>query len=421
MKKECDTDEGFSGYNIDDDHLTIFKSNKKYKEVKNRIIQRKAFYMYSPALSIIRSEIKPRFENAFNDANERGRIFFIYGDYNTGKSFLVRYSAALCKKYYNHLWIETADGKITHPIIIKNLDANIRSVEGFYTWLLDGLGNPADPKQLKEWEKTKIKLIRLRSKIIETLNAYETRLLILDESQRLLKAGDNLQITNILEAFKDLTTKNYWDELECHNRPYILLCGTPDCIALLRIGRFIQGRVHTHSLKAVPFEEYSLFLGTIYADYVNLGVSSDWDLMVETSKTGQFKVNPGIASLLFDRTKGKAGLTVEIIRDAVKNALEDGYGYPSINYYKEVILEGIKYITQIETDINNEEKIDNNGDNQEKQIRVNIDFDNLICAFGGCPRSKKQYKKPFSLINHYKSEHPEAEIFDKEGNRLDES
>jgi len=120
---------------------------------------------------------------------------------------------------------------------------------------------------------------------------------------------------------------------------------------------------------------------------------------------------------LFQRTKGKTGLTVEIIRDAVLSALERGIIYPELNDYKEVILEGTKYI------IRNEYEDDNDHDESstKKQIRIEIDMDNLVCGFGGCKRSRNPYKRPFSLINHYKTEHPEAEVYDKEGNRMDEN
>lgn len=420
-------DEGFGNYDINKEHLSLFDIDEEKYKIYKIIKERTAFYMYDSAEDIIRTELHPRFISALLDANERGRLLFIFGDKNTGKSFIMRYFASICKTRYKHYWKVTKDGRTTHPIIIRNLPHNIRSVEGFFTWLLDSLGNPVDSRQLKEWEKTKLKLIKLRKKIIRTLDAYETRILILDESQRLLRAGDKHQITEIFEALKDLTTKNHWDEEGCSNRPYFVSCGTSDCLTLLRFGNFIQGRVHTRPLEAISVNDYPDFLALIYYDYVGLGISSDWDLFNEDGY-----INEEIGLILHERTQGKAGLTVEIVRHAILDALIQGYEYPQLNHYKEVILEGTKYI--IKYIIKNKSEDDTKHENQEvgyedqaeqhsrKTVKVFINFKKqLTCSFGGCPRSKKPYKRPWYLINHYKTEHPEAEVYDEEGIRLDEN
>ncbi len=429
MAKSEKFDEGFNEYDINENHFSLIHIKEKYYELITKINQRTAFYMYDPSEIIIRKGLFPRFRNAFLDLNERGRILFIYGDYTTGKSFLIRYFAWLCKVKFSSYWKTTKDGRKTHPIIIKNLIDSIRSVEGFYTWLLESLGNPVDPRQLKEWEKTKVKLVKLRKRVIKTLDAYETRLLILDESQRLLKAGDKHQIAGIFEALKDLTTKNHWDELGCTHRPYFVLCGTTDCLYLLRAGKFIQGRVHTCPLESISVDKYHEFLATIYTDFINLGVSNKWDLFYKQGD--ELIINEEIGMTLFERTQGKAGLTVEIVRHAVLDALEHGNEYPKLNNYKEVILEGTKYIIKKESideknainiEEDDEEQINPQSEekiNTRKAIQVIIDDKTLLCAFRGCPKSKKPYKRDWYLINHYKTEHPEVELYDNEGNRLD--
>jgi len=417
MKNNYGFDEGFGDYDLEPEHFKIFDIDAKYKELITQIEGRTAFYMHESARTILQKELGQRYRNAFTDMNERGRILFIYGDYDSGKSFLMLYFAALCESQFPDDWKVTSDGRVTHPIIIRNLPHFIRSVEGFYTWLLETLGNPVDPKQLKEWERTKVKIYKLRSRVIKTLDSYETRLLILDESQRLLKAGDEHQIAELFESFKDLTTKNYWDELGCSRRANFVLCGTTDCLALLQAGKFIQGRVHTVPLKEIPREIYHEFLAKIYADYVYLGISKEWNLFLQKEDGSHF--NEEIGYMLYDRTKGKAGLTVEIIRQAVLDALADKRDYPSIDDYKEVILEGTKYILEkdCKADINHEQ-IPNGI---KKDVVVKIDMENLKCALKGCRRSKIPYKSPRHLISHYKTHHPEVEVYDSEGNRLDEN
>ena len=421
MAKSFELDEGFNTYDINERHLDFFSENEELMGIHKNVIRRRAFYIYNSAKLIIKSEIITRFKNAHLDINERGRILFLHGDYNSGKSYLLRYGGALCKRFFESKWKTTDDGRTTHPIIIKNFPYNIRSVEGLYTWMLEVLGNPVDPQELKKWEKTKLKIIRLQKKVIKTLNAYETRLLILDESQRLLRAGDNLRISEIFEAFKDLTTKNNWDEIDCRHRPHIVLCGTSDCLALLRMGKFIQGRVHTRQLYQISQKEYPNFLATIYSDYRSLGISSEWNLFHEENNS--LALNEEIALVLYERTKGMAGLTVEIIREAVLSAFEAGLGAPTIDHYKEVILEGTKYVFQKAYSTEKDGELSEFSSEKEKHpstsIKVNIDEDNLICAFRGCSRSKKPYKRVYSLINHYNSNHPEAEVYDSEGNRLD--
>ncbi len=414
MPNEFQFDEGFEKFNIEKRHLKYFDRDPKLSKIHKKIIKRRAFYEYRSADTIIEREIIPRFENAHIDANERGRILFLHGDYNSGKSYLVRFAAALCKEKYEKLWRETKDGRITHPIIIKNLSPTITTVEKLYNWLLLKLGNPVDPKQLKTWKDMTVKNIQLQRKVIETLNEYETRLLILDESQRLI-AGDTQQISLILEAIKDLTTKNNWDEVGCHNRPYIVLCGTSDCLALLRIGKFIQGRVHTRQLDSISFNNYPEFLAAIYTDYTNLGISDKWDLL--ESIEGKLIVNNEMALTLFKRTRGMAGLTVEIVRDAVLAALLAGLEYPTLDYYKEVILEGKKYVFHNDS----ENKCDSLNSNNTKPmpLAVEIDYENMICAFPGCKRPKIPYKKVRAFIDHYKKKHPGVIVKDKEGNRLD--
>ena len=65
--------------------------------------------------------------------------------------------------------------------------------------------------------------------------------------------------------------------------------------------------------RTYPKEEYPSFLAEIYLDYRDLGVYEKWDLFSETN--GNLILNEEISLNLYDRTKGMAGLTLEIVRD----------------------------------------------------------------------------------------------------------
>ena len=107
------------------------------------------------------------------------------------------------------------------------------------------------------------------------------------------------------------------------------------------------------------------------------------------------------------------GLTVEIIRDAVKRALNRGQFHPSQNDYKLVILEGIDYddIELSSQKMQKQEKVGN-----EKRIPVGIK--DRLCKVNGCIRSHNPYAQYSSLIRHYKLKHPSVQIINRAGERM---
>lgn len=392
-------------FDISKDHLGLLNNvSIKNRQILERINSRKPFYMYLQVEELIKSELDPRFRNADQDLNDRGRILFFYGDFNTGKSYTLRYSGALFREKYSKYWVSSEN---IHPIIFINLRDDINTAKQFLLFLLDKLGRPVDPKQIREWDKTNISEVRLIDKIISLLETYNSRILVLDECQRLLKAR-NPDIPNIFEAIKDLTTKSNWNG---SLRTHFILCGTRDGIPLLEAADWIQGRAHSIQLTALPENEYGIFLWTIYEDFVQMGISEDWDLAIMDEESQELILNPEIALFLYKRSGGKAGLTVELIRDAVKRALNSGRSYPTKEDYKLVILEGKKYETQEGGAITGK-TIKNN------RIELIIGYKDRLCKIDRCPRSKNPYSELRYLINHYKTKHPGVILKNREGDQI---
>lgn len=392
--------EGIDNFEVSDEHLELLNSlPEEFKEVLDRINKRKPFYMYNQAREIISLELDPRFLDADQDVNDRGRIMFLYGDFNSGKSYLLRYSASLFKRKYHSYWDSSQE---THPIIIINLTNDINTAKQLLLFLLDQLGRPIDPRQIKNWESTSVCEIRLRDKLISTLESYKTRLLIIDECQRLLKSR-NPDIPNIFEALKDLTTKSYWkDSL----RTYFLLCGTQDGLPLLDAADWIQGRAHSIKLHSLSQHEYGNFLWAIYEDFISMGVSRKWNLVIKDGISENSVLNPEIAMFLYKRSYGKVGLTVELIKYATKRAINAGRFYPDKKDYGLIILEGVEYETRNEDcEIN-------------KDMKIVLGYEDRLCKIGNCKRSRDPYKTYRSLVNHYKLKHKEIKLVNREGDRI---
>ncbi|MFX1283294.1 MAG: TniB family NTP-binding protein [Promethearchaeota archaeon] len=392
--------DSYDNFEVSEDHLELLDSlPKELKEILDRINTRKPFYMYNQAKEIIRLELDPRFRDADQDMNDRGRILFLYGDYNSGKSYLLRYSASLFKEKYRSYWDNPEE---THPIIIVNLTNDINTAKQLLLFLLDQLGRPIDPRQVKNWEKTNVCEVRLRQKLISVLESYKTRLLIIDECQRLLKSR-NPDIPNIFEALKDLTTKSYWkDSL----RTYFLLCGTQDGLPLLDAADWIQGRAHSIKLRSLPQIEYGNFLWAIHEDFTSMGISDKWNLVIEDKSSENLVLNPEIAMFLYKRSYGKAGLTVELIKYAAKRALNAGRLYPDKDDYGLIILEGVNYETlRVEHEDGNE-------------LKIVLGFEDRLCKIKGCKRSRSPYKTYRNLINHYKMKHKNIKLVNREGDRI---
>ena len=394
----------YQDFEINTNHLVdLGKIQKHYQEILERINTSQNFYMYDQAKDIINHEIYPRFRDADEDRNFRGRICFLYGDYNTGKSFLVRYAASLLYHKFDHYW-KAPD---SNPIQIIDLRDDINTAKQFLLFLLSQVGYPVDPIQLKSWDRSHVTEIRLRDKLISILELRQTRLLILDECQRLLKAR-NPNIPNIFECIKDITNKKYWNGAL---RTCIIFCGTHDGLPLLEAADWIQGRAHSIHMKELSKSEYPYFLWTIYSDFISMGVSSDWNLATFDEASQSQVLNPEVASFLYQRTEGKVGLTVEIIRDAIKRALDHERLHPDFDDYKLVILEGKDY-NHISLE-GHHESISVQNDNA-----IIIRYEDRFCKIKGCPRSKEPYSNMGNLLNHYKRKHPTIKIVNKEGGKM---
>jgi hypothetical protein len=391
-------------FEINEEHLELLNSvPEELKPILRRINNRVVFYMYHQASEILKMEIDPRFRDADQDKNDRGRIFFFYGDYDTGKSWLLKYSIACLKKKYPSYWNTPNE---VYPVIKFDLEDNINTAEQFLLYILRKIGKPIDPRQLKQWDKTNSKELSLTEKLIKSLESYKTRILIIDESQRLIQ-GRNPNIPSIFEVIKNLTTKTNWNgDLRTH----IIICGTHDAIPLLEAHNWIQGRTHSLQLKPLPVTEYGNFLWTIYDDYIDMGVSNRWDFVISYEETGEPVINPEISMFLYKRSGGKAGLTVELIRDAVRRAISAGRSYPDREDYALIVIEGKKYKTEL---------IEDNPDEQASaQVKIKIRYGDRLCKVEGCPRSKKSYTTLNNLIKHYKNKHPEIIVVNSEGNRM---
>lgn len=394
----------FGNFEINSSHLhSLGEICKRHQQVMRLVNDRQVFYMYDQAESIISEEIYTRFRDADKDMSNRGRMFFLYGDYNTGKSYLVRYAASLLFHKFSYYW----HAPDIYPIHIIDLRDDINTAKQLLLYLLAQLGFPIDPLLLKNWERSHVAEVRLREKLISILELHQTRILVLDECQRLLKSR-NPNIPNIFELIKDLTTKSYWSS---SLRTSIIFCGTHDGLPLLDAADWIQGRAHSIKLRELKLDEYAYFLWTIYTDFISLGISLDWNLAIYDEETNDRVLNPEIASFLFQRTRGKVGLTVEIIRDAVKRALNRGQLHPSQDDYKLVILEGMDF-EDIEL-----ESLKKRG-KEENKDRILVGIKDRMCKVKGCPRSRNPYVQYKSLIRHYKLKHPNIQIINRAGERM---
>ena len=397
------TNDYYDKFELNDAHMQLIcQNNPQTQKIRDIVNNHHVFYMFNQAEEIIRDEIFTRFRDADKDTNNRGRIFFLYGDYNTGKSSLLKYAAFMLYQKFNPYWLVLD----TCPIHIIDLRDDINTAKQFLLYLLAELGYPIDPIILKNWDVSHIAEVRLREKVISVLEKHQTRLLILDECQRLLKAR-NPNIPNIFECIKDLTTKAYWSGTL---RSSIILCGTHDGLPLLEAADWIQGRAHSIKMHELNQTEYAYFLWVIYTDFINLGISSEWNLAIYDENKKDYVLNPEIASFLFQRTKGKVGLTVEIVREAIKRALNQGKLHPSVNDYKYVILEGKNY-----------QNIDlrSNSESQESlENTIMVGINDRICKIKGCPQSRKPYAHYNTLIHHYKLKHPNVQILISAGERV---
>ena len=378
---------------FDNDLCLVDNSDTKAKSLAKLISERQIFYMYPKARKIIKNFLWPRVEHADEDANNRGLIYFLYGDYHTGKSHLIRYFITLVQAQYPHYW-----EMYEKPIITIDLENGINTANQLLLFLLDKLGRPVDKKLLNDWKKMSVLRQRLQNRLISLLERYGTRMLVLDECQKLLIAR-NPDILDIFELLKDLSTKSNWNGAL---RTQIVMCGTKDGLPLLEAADWIQGRTRTMHLDELKRLEFGSLLMQIYRDCVELGISEEWNLVNQFKETQKGKLNQDLALYVFSITKGKVGLTVDFIRNAVLLALDDGRLFPKKSDYESINFTEKKFIASKDEIPQNAKK------HQIPSIHVNLH--DTLCKIKGCPRSKKAYLRYSALIRHYKMKHPEIKI-----------
>lgn len=276
---------------ITTEHLENDGTDRVHQDLINKINHTKFFHMYPQAKMILFQELFPLFHEAIYNSSTRGMVHFLYGDQHTGKTYLLEFM----KEYicYNNgdLWKSNR-----HPIILLDLSDKISEAQDFYLHLLAELECPIT--RMKEWKATKSITINLRKRLISTLEQFQTRILVLDECQRILEAKPQ-NIPSIFEAIKDLTNKKYWNgEL----RTQFVLCGTNKAYGILEAANWIQGRTFTLQLESLSKKEYSKFLVKIYNTYVTLGITDSWSLLSPDSR-GNIVLNGKLVKYLFKRTE----------------------------------------------------------------------------------------------------------------------
>ena len=370
------------------------------RDLAKKVEKHVAFYPYQQAREIIETFLYPRFSRADCTENNRGLIYFLYGGYHTGKSHLLRYYAYFMKKLHPEVWKYSEA-----PVIKIDLNNHINTAEQLLLFILEKLGRPVESRTINYWKRTNSIIERLRIRLIALLEELGTRVLIMDECQKLL-ISRNPDITDIFELLKDLTTKHNWSgEL----RTQIVLCGTKDGIPLLEAADWIQGRTMTIKLCELEIQEFVQFLRHIYAGLIKLGLSDEWDLVVFKPETKKKVLNRELAQYLYQRTQGKVGLTVDLIRNAVILALDRGRTFPIMEDYESVRLSDKSYVFS-------KTKIPKKPIKKHiKKKKVTISLHDRFCTIKGCHRSKNPYKRYKPLIDHYKRDHPDIElVFEKE-------
>ena len=367
--------------------------HSKTRQIASIIENQLIFYMYPQAKKIINSFLLPRFVRADVSTNDRGLIYFLSGDYHTGKSFLLKYFAYLMKKCFPDVW-----DVYELPIVKIDLNNHINTAQQFLLFILDKMGRPVDGLLLNQWKKTNSINQRLQDRLIRLLERFGTRVLILDECQKLL-ISRNPDITDIFELLKDLTTRQNW-----HGklRTQIILCGTNDGIPMLEAAQWIQGRTQIMKLQELnDDDEYGSLLLTIYRDYRSLGISDEWEIVSSQHDIGVKALNQENAMYFYQRTHGKVGLTVDLIRNATLLALDEGRFYPEMKDYESIHLDEKSYT--IET-------YPSKHCPKKKNHKIHISLHDRICVVNGCTRSHKPYARYNNLIQHYKIKHPNLEL-----------
>jgi len=377
-----------------DDIFLVDKINAKAKEIANDITKRQVFYMYSQAEMIIKSFLLPGFLQADINSNDRGVIYFLYGDYHTGKSHLIKYFMALMEVAHPEYW-EIHE----QPIIRIDLNNRINTADQLLIFILDKLGRPIDPKLIKQWNITNVTKERLQMRLICLLELYGTRLLVLDECQKLLQTR-NQNILDIFELLKDLSTLGNWNG---NLRTQIVLCGTKDGLPLLEAADWIQGRTRTMQLHEVDGLDFGALLMRVYRDYISLGISEEWDLVSTSPDNKKITLNQDLALYIFSRTKGKVGLTIDMVRNAVLQALNDGRLFPTKRDFESVRLNEKTYLVSNTPSPKKEQK-------KKPKTKIRISLQDRVCKIKNCSKFDKPYVRYSALVQHYKMKHPDVEL-----------
>jgi len=347
------------------------------------------FYKYPQADKLIQTLLIPRFLRADITTNDRGLIYVLYGDYHTGKSHLLTYFCTLMERCYPELW-----QKYELPIMQIDLNNHINTATQFLLFLLDKLGRPIDPRIVNSWNKEGLAKERLQQRVIALFEQLGTRMLILDECQRLLVAR-NPDLRDIFELLKDLCTKKNWSG---NLRTQIVLCGTNDGIPLLEAADWIQGRTRILRLFELNVADFGALLIDLYRDYVTLGISREWTLMMPSNESTKYTLNSDLAAYLYTRTQGKVGLVVDLIRNAVLFALDNGRLFPEKNDYESIQLNQKLYLMNTEV----VPKIDNS---KEFKPKIHLTLRDRACQVENCPRMKTPFKRYSALVYHYQKNH----------------
>jgi hypothetical protein len=361
-------------------------------EIANKIEHRQQFYKYPEAEMIIKSHLFPRFKRADISSNDRGLIYFLYGDYHTGKSFLLKFFCGLMFTAYPHMWQEEQI-----PIVRINLNNHINTAIQLLIFLLDKLGRPITHKLVNEWKKIHIAKERLQNRLITHLERCGTRILILDECQKLLNAR-NPNVPDIFELLKDLSTKSNWNGDLCTQ---IVMCGTKDGVPLLEAADWIQGRTRTLKLHPLNEREFGSFLFKVYSDFTSLGISQKWALVDMTKDHQDRRLNPEVALYLYKRTGGKIGLTIDLLRYAVLLALDDGRYFPEKRDYEAIQLTEKSY--RMKDVIKPIKKT-------PKKSKIRVRLQDRTCQMKNCVREHNPYATYRSLVQHYRRKHPHMEL-----------
>jgi len=366
--------------------------NKECFELSKKIERLCSFYRYPQAEKLIQTVLFPLFQRVDCNMNDRGLIYFLYGEYHTGKSYLLKHFAGLMKRAYPDIWKQN-----DLPIIKLDLNNHINTASQLLIFLLDAFGRPIDPTLLNQWQKMNLLKERLQERVITHLERCGTRLLILDECQKLLQPR-NHDILDIFELLKDLSNRNHWKGAL---RTQIILCGTKDGQPMLEAAEWIQGRTQIIRMNELTKQDFGVLLGQIYKDFTTLGISKDWDLFVLSSDGTKGQLNWKMTNYLYGRTHGKVGLTVELIRKAIIHALDEGRLYPIKNDFDVIRLDENIYLQTNTTKENIEHNL---------KPTIHLSLADRCCIIDSCSHHLKPYKHYSSLKTHYLKQHPEIQL-----------